>query len=91
MKATEQYFSVVLTFPKVIVHTESFQVLLSNDAVYFSTFSKWKVVTNSLTHLTVFSKQHVIRKNTAEVEHVHIVFDCHLEVGQRIHSLNRSV
>ena len=35
----------------------------------------------SLTHLSVFSKQHIIRNNTTEVEHVHIILNGYLKVG----------
>ena len=35
----------------------------------------------SLTHLSVFSKQHIIRNNTTEVEHVHIILNSNLKVG----------
>ena len=39
------------------------------------------------THLAIFYKEHVIRHSATEVEYINVVFDCHLKVGQRIHSL----
>ena len=44
-----------------------------------------------LLHCTIFSKEDMSWDYAGKIEHVNIVLHCHLQVGQRLHPLDRAL